>query len=204
MIFTKNKNCINFTLTIHPIMLFRNIFPAVVLFLFFSCKTDMEKVKKISEKKSYNTETGKEVEILYSDSAKVKVKLVSPKIVRHLGNDPETEMPEGVKVYFYNDSMQVNGRLSANYAISYDTRDEMVVQNNVVVINTRGEKLATEELIWDQKKERIFSNKFVKITTKDEIIFGDGLESNQSFTEYKIKKIKGTINVKQDNGIEDS
>ncbi len=36
----------------------------------------------------------------------------------------------------------------------------------------------------------------MKITTEDEVIFGHGLESNQDFTKYRIKKIKGTINLK--------
>lgn len=176
----------------------------LLVFFLFSCKTDINEVRKISDKRDYNKEIGKEVEILYSDSAQVRVKLLAQKIVRHLGEEPQTEMPEGVKVFFYNDEMEIDSRLSANYAISYDSKDEILMQNNVVVINTKGEKLATEELIWNQKSEKVYSNKFVKITTKDEIIFGDELESDQTFSEYKIKKIKGTINVKQDNSAEDS
>ena len=34
---------------------------------------------------------------------------------------------------------------------------------------------------------------FVKITTKDEVIYGQGLEANQDFSKYTIKKIRGTI-----------
>jgi len=40
----------------------------------------------------------------------------------------------------------------------------------------------------------------VKITTADEVIYGDGLESNQDFTKYKIKNIKGTIHLKEEDG----
>jgi hypothetical protein len=32
----------------------------------------------------------------------------------------------------------------------------------------------------------------VKITTDDEIIFGEGLEANEDFSDYVIKKVKGT------------
>jgi hypothetical protein len=65
-----------------------------------------------------------------------------------------------------------------------------------VVINEKGDKLNTEHLMWDKKKRMIYSNAFVKITTADEVIYGDGLEANESFTKYKITKIKGTINLK--------
>lgn len=63
-----------------------------------------------------------------------------------------------------------------------------MVKNNVEAISVKGDKLNTEELTWNQKTQKISSDKFVKITTRDEIIFGDGFESNQDLTNYKIKK----------------
>ncbi len=36
----------------------------------------------------------------------------------------------------------------------------------------------------------------MKITTKEEVIWGDGLEANQDFSEYEIKNVKGQIAVK--------
>ena len=60
------------------------------------------------------------------------------------------------------------------------------------------EILNTEHLIWLQKEEKIYTEEFVKITTPDEIIYGDGLEANQQFTKYRIKNIKGTIAVDED------
>jgi hypothetical protein len=38
----------------------------------------------------------------------------------------------------------------------------------------------------------------VKITTPNQVISGKGLESNQDFTKYEIKKITGIINIKND------
>ena len=73
----------------------------------------------------------------------------------------------------------------------------MEAKNNVVVVNEKGEQLNTEHLTWDKKQSLIYTKEFVKITTAEEIIYGNGLESNQSFTKYKIKDIKGTINLKE-------
>ena len=69
----------------------------------------------------------------------------------------------------------------------------MEAKNNVVIVNAEGEQLNTEHLIWDRKKRIIYSNVFVKITTEDEIIMGEGFESNEQFSKYKILKPKGTI-----------
>jgi hypothetical protein len=55
--------------------------------------------------------------------------------------------------------------------------------------------LDTEELIWDESRKQIYSNAFVKITTIDEIILGNGMESNETFTDYTIKHITGKIKV---------
>lgn len=39
----------------------------------------------------------------------------------------------------------------------------------------------------------ITSNAFVRIKKKREILYGEGFESNDDFSKYKIFKIKGTI-----------
>ena len=65
----------------------------------------------------------------------------------------------------------------------------------MVVVNEKGEQLNTEHLVWDEKQEKLLSDEFVKITTKDEIIFGNGFEANQDFSKYRIFKIKGTISI---------
>jgi hypothetical protein len=50
-------------------------------------------------------------------------------------------------------------------------------------------------LVWNEKIQKFYTEKFVKITTPTQIIYGDGLESNQNFSEYKIINIKGIIGV---------
>jgi LPS export ABC transporter protein LptC len=91
--------------------------------------------------------------------------------------------------------MEVNSKLDAKYGIRYERDERMEARKNVVVINEKGDKLETEHLIWDEKKQKLLSDDFVKITTKDEIIFGNGFEANQDFTRYKIFNIKGTISL---------
>ena len=71
----------------------------------------------------------------------------------------------------------------------------MSAKKNVVVRNLDGDLLETEKLNWSKSKEEIFTDDFVKITTKKEVIFGEGLVSNQNFSKYTIQKIKGTINI---------
>lgn len=116
---------------------------------------------------------------------------------RWTGEKPYMKMPKGVKVLFYDKDMNVSSRLSANYAVSYEKDEIMEARNNVIVVNEEGEQLNTEHLVWEKREARIYTNEFVKITTTDEIIYGNGFESNENFTKYKIQQIKGTINLKE-------
>ncbi len=159
----------------------------------------MQQIEDLTSQYSEQLESGEDVEILYSDSSLLKVKIVAKKLIKHQDEkNPHTEMPEGVIVYFYDRHGNIENTLSANYGIMYDNTGEMLAREQVVAQNVQNEKLETEELIWNEQKEKIYSDKFVKITTQDEVIYGDGFESNQDFTNYEIKKIKGQINLKED------
>lgn len=173
----------------------KNIVFFLLIFSIVSCENDMEKVKLVTAKTKAPSETATNIDILYSDSAKVKVKVFAKKMDHYITDDPYIEMPEGIKVEFYDDTFHVTSHLTANYAIKYEKKNIMEARGNVIVVNEKGEQLNTEYLIWEENTGKIHSPDFVKITTTDEIIYGNGFESNQNFTKYKIFDIKGTISL---------
>lgn len=161
--------------------------------LFCSCENDLTIVKSLTVDEKFPSEVLSDAVILYSDSAILKARLTAPKMEHYLEKEPYVELTEGINLVFYSEDGEITSHLTANYAINYERQDRMEAKGDVVLINEAGEKLNTEHLIWNQKEERIYSEEFVKITTADEIIWGEGFESNQSFTNFKIKHIKGTI-----------
>lgn len=179
-------------------------FMRLCLFLFVGvilipgCVNDLEQVEAIMEDELLPTEVADSIQIIYSDSGLLKVILEANHLERFLGENPYLEMTDGVHVRFFNGLGEVESELRSNYAVSYENTDIMEAKEDVVVVNKEGETLNTEHLVWEEKTERIHTEEFVKITTEDEVIFGHGFESNQDFTKYRIKKIKGTINLKED------
>jgi len=143
-------------------------------------------------------ESAKNIKIIFSDSAKVEVELTAPVMNHFATENPYMEMPKGFRAIFYNESLSEKGRVTADYGIRYEREQKMEARKNVVVINEKGETLNTEHLIWDEGKEKLLSDEFVKITRTDEIIYGTGFEANQDFTKYKIFNIKGTISVNKE------
>jgi LPS export ABC transporter protein LptC len=166
-----------------------------LVFLISSCVNDLTEVNEAAARATPSIETGKDIEIIYSEKGKVNIKLEAPTVTRYNTEEPYIEFTEGLKVYFYNDSMQVKSRLRANYGVRYDKSGETIVRNDVLVYNEQNEKLETEELTWDFDTESIRSDKFVKITTADEVLFGQGFEADENFSKYKILKPEGTIKV---------
>jgi len=171
----------------------------VVSLLFSSCENDIATVNKITSRNASSVETGTQIEMVYSDYGIVKAKLTTPQIQEYHTINPYYEMTKGVFMAVYNDSLVVNSTLKAGYGIAYLKTNLLVARENVVVVNQKGDKLTSEELQWDERTKKLTSDKFVTITTADETIYGDGLEANQDFTQYKIKKIKGTVKVNNDN-----
>lgn len=168
--------------------------------MLFSCSNSKKEIERITYSEDFPDETTRDAVIRFSDSAQVMVILTAPIINRYVNEvDPYTEMTEGMHVVFYTDSGTVDTDISADYAKHLPEQRVIEAENNVIVKNSNGDILSTEQLTWDIGGKRIFSNAFVKITTGEEIIYGDGLESNQEFTKYQIKHIKGIISVDEEN-----
>lgn len=163
--------------------------------IFSSCKkNNIEAIKLISSTEDLPSESSTNVEIIFSDSARITLRLIAPKLNRYDNeDDPYTEFPEGLKLVFYNSLQKPESQIECKYAINHEKDKIMEAKDDVVVINEKGEKLNTEHLIWDQPKGLIHTEEFVKITTEEKIFFGDGLEANEDFSKYKIKNSKGTI-----------
>jgi LPS export ABC transporter protein LptC len=165
-----------------------------------ACENDIAEVNTITSalREQLPLESGKNVEMLYSDSAIVRAKLNTPQMDRYIGKKNYMEMPKGMLVIFYNEAGKEENRLKADYGIGYDNGkgiDRMEAKRNVQVINEKGDKLETEELTWNAGTKEIFTDKFVKITTKEEVIWGEGLKANEDFSHYDILHPKGVIQI---------
>ena len=144
-------------------------------------------------------EYAEKVSIDYTDSGKIRARVFSPILVAvKQVQRPYMEMNKGLKVDFYEANGEIQSYLTAEYGISYPNEKRVIVRRDVEILNVKGERLNTEELIWDQVRGKIYTEKNVTITTKDQIIMGVGLESNQSFSDWEILNVTGSLNVPHD------
>ncbi len=181
----------------HITKLARTLLPGILLFAMLTgCKNDPKEINALVTKGAQQEDKAEDVTILYSDNGHVKMKLYAKEFVKNdVAKPPYTEMRRGLKVEFFDDSLNVESTLNARYARYYEKQNNILIRDSIVVVNKKGEKLNTEELVWNQSAKKLFTEKFVKITTPTQVMYGDGLEANEDFTWYRILNPKGIVAV---------
>jgi LPS export ABC transporter protein LptC len=170
--------------------------------LLLAACNDSKRVEQTYTEADTGVEVGREVEILYSDSATVRVRVTGPVLHYFTANDnPRQEFPEGVKIDFLDTDQSVRSTLTAKTATRKQDMGIVTARDSVVMTTQKQEKLETEELIWDEKTKKVRTDKFVKVTKPGEIIYGYGLEAEQDFSYWKITVPKGRIKVEQLNDL---
>ena len=168
--------------------------------LFSSCeRSTIEKINQLTKELNAPTVSVTNTKIIYREGAIIKNKLTSKEINRYLNTDePYIEFPKGLRVEFYDSLQRITSFIRANYCIYDETKQIWTAENDVVSVNVEGDTLNTEYLVWNQNTGKLYSDRYVRITNKDGIIHGKGLEANEDFSNWKIKQPSGTISVKNE------
>lgn len=133
---------------------------------------------------------------LWSDSAVVRVKLVAAKEFEYDNGDKK--FPNGVFIEFFNTEGEKTSSLTADRGFYTKKENLYKAEGDVEVISyEKNEQLNTEELFWKPDDQKIYTDKFVRIDTEDELLLGEGLTANQDFSSYKILKPRGDFRMEQ-------
>ncbi len=176
------------------------IFSGFVLLL-FSCRNDIEKVNAFASEMDLPDLGAKDIEIEYTDTAKLQMRFKAP-IVNQYSNahEPYYEFPKGIEVYFYDKDEKVQSIITANYSIFFEDKQLWEARDSVVARNIKsGERIESEQMFWDQKKELVYSEVFTKITNEDGVYYGEkGFEAAQDLSYYRLKASSGNVRVKDE------
>ncbi|MBP7821985.1 MAG: LPS export ABC transporter periplasmic protein LptC [Saprospiraceae bacterium] len=142
-------------------------------------------------------EVAEDVEVLYSDSSRVRVRITAPKLIMYtVIDDPRQEFAEGIKIEFLDNAGLSQGYMTAKYALRYENKGETILKDSIVWQSNKNEKLETEELIWSEREELLHTNKFVTLSRPDEVILGYGFKAKQDFSHAEVShRVVGKINI---------
>jgi LPS export ABC transporter protein LptC len=135
----------------------------------------------------------------YTDSAKVQLVMTSPLMERYTNlKDPYSEFRKGISVVFYDGHPEPIGSLTAKYARYDENKKLWEMKDSVIAVNEKNEVLETELLYWDEEKGTVYTDRFVRITSEDQIVMGTGLESDQRLTSWKIRNVSASFYLKDE------
>lgn len=170
-----------------------NIVTAIVVAMFFSCKDNFKEVQKMGISENEPVGIAENINLVHTDSGKVKAILVSPKMLNYQNRDfPFFEFPNGITLDLLDDENKKNV-VVADYAINYSETNLIDLQGNVKITTSTNDTLYAEQLFYDQKKEWLFTNKPVTFITGLDVINGNGFDSNKNFTNAEVLEVTGTI-----------
>ncbi|GAA4459412.1 hypothetical protein GCM10023093_00360 [Nemorincola caseinilytica] len=174
----------------------RILLPAVLCCLLPSCKNDPETIRALTGEHSMQEDKAYGVTFLYSQEGKVSMRVFAKEFVRSPnGKRPYIDMNRGLKMEFFDDSGRVADVLTADSSRYYEVQQDFIVWDSVQIVSRKGERLNTDELIWNEQAQKFFTEKPVTITTATEVLYGDGMEANRDFTWYRILRPKGSVEV---------
>ncbi|MEW4923732.1 LPS export ABC transporter periplasmic protein LptC [Algibacter sp. 2305UL17-15] len=175
---------------------YKNIVIAFALTMFFSCKNNFKEVQKIGISENEPIGVAENIHLKYTDSGKVKAILKSAKMLDYANRKfPYNEFLDGVNLELFEDGKK--SVIVSDYAIIYSKTDIIDLQGNVKITTHSNDTLYAEQLYFDQATEWVFTNKPVKFRTGQDLIHGNGFDSNKGFTNAEVLEITGIITLKE-------
>jgi len=102
-------------------------------------------------------------------------------------SDPHWFFPKGFYVEQFDTTFNKQSTIIADTAWNFTQKRLWRLKGNVFMTNIKGETFKTDEIFWDQNKERLYSDKYIEINQPGKLLLkGVGFESNTQMTVYRI------------------
>lgn len=165
----------------------------IITGIVLSCENKIDVIPK-SDLLTLPSVTVKDFETVFTDSGKIQLVMSAPLMEKYDNTGfPYSEFRSGITVYFHDGHKEPVASATAKYAKFTNTNNMWELRDSVVVVNESGDKLETEVLNWNQEKDLIYTDRYVKITNENQVIHGFGFESDSHLNNRKIKKVQATI-----------
>lgn len=152
---------------------------------------------KMPTMKSINIST------LISDSGVTQYKIVSPLwLVYEEVDSPYWHFPKGLYLRKFDRNFNVIATVACDSAKYFKSSKLWRLDGNVELTKAPKDLFQTQQLFWDERNHRIYSDKFIHIETPTHVLEGYGFWSNERLTEYRIIRPSGIFPI--ESGLERS
>ena len=180
-----------------PLLLFhhynnlKNFF--LIIILFFSCENDYNEVIRINEVNKIPAGVTENFVLKYSDSAKIKALLESPKNIDYTNQPfPYSEFPSGLKIEFF-DPYNGSTIVSSDYGIVYYQTKMVSLEGNVKILSPDGASILSPQIYWDPDEEWLFTEKNIVFSGNDYDINASKFDADKSFSLLRTGQLNGNF-----------
>ncbi len=164
----------------------------IIAFFLTSC----EEKRKVEVLTKYNGPlmSTENLNVIYSDSGRVKVKLTTAQQLKFQNEDEV--YPKAVYITFYDKNGVEYSSLRGDSGRYEKSNGLYKVMGNVFFFNRlQRQSLITDLLNWSPLRKKVYTDQKFTIKTPKEELHGIGMDSDQDFTHYTMRKTKGTFAV---------
>ena len=175
-----------------------------LFFLLFivACNNDKpDKIGAVVNRSKMPKMRATEITTIISDSGITRYRITAPRWnIYDKASQPYQEFPDGIYFEKFDANMKVDANIQSNYARFNENDQIWELRGKVRAMDIQGELFETQQLFWNQRLARFYSDSLIKITRATDIITGIGFESNETMTQYKIKKTLGVFPLNESTG----
>lgn len=171
----------------------------VVLIFLTSCQEKQFNAPAIECRDSLAVMSTYGVSTLISDSGRISYKIDAEEwFVFDKRQPPYWAFEKGVYLEKYDHELNIEATIQCDTAYYYSEQKLWKLIGNVDIRNPKDERFFTDLMYWNQEKELIYSDAYIKIEQEDQVTEGVGFSSNQSMTVWEIKNTKGIYAIKEE------
>ena len=140
-----------------------------------------------------------DVTMLISDSGIIKYRAITSTWVRfgEKGAESYQYFPDGIEFERIDTVFNATESIVADTAYNWEDQQLWHLIDHVKVKSVKGEEFRTNDLYWDMKHHKVYSDSFIQIRRAEDIIEGYGFTSTDDFSQYEIKKTNGVFQTRE-------
>ena len=168
------------------------VFALILTLAVVSCKEDSTSVvSHPTNPDVVPTMTTSDVQTVISDSGHTRYRIPTPLWnMLEEAKHPHWTFPKGVTCEELDDNVKTASTIKCDSAYFDKMNNLWTLTGNVRITNPAGDVVLTDELMWDQRAHRLYSEAFIHIEKQGRIIEGYGYESNERLTTYKLRQVE--------------
>lgn len=147
------------------------------------------------------TQQSDSLTILFSQDGRKAYRFTTPLLENYgMASEPYMEFRKGIYIETYDSLGGVASTIKSDYAIHFENRDLWEAKGNVVVTNTEGQALYTQQLFWNRKTKKIYSNVDSRFIEGTDVLTGEGFEADDfedatGFRNWRFRRLTGRMAV---------